>query len=298
MSETRRFDLPDGYDMKSSIGFLGMKAAGRPPLTDREAWLAFRSPEGPVTIEVQHRGSRAEATAWGPGAEWGINQVPSILGLDDDPDGMPTPPGLVRDLFRRTPGLRLGHTGVVFDAILPTILGQRVTSREAKQGYRKLVQWHGEDAPGPAPLRLAPDPVFLAGLPYYEYHRAGIERSRAQIVTEAARRAKRLQEIIGMDRESAWQRLQAVRGVGPWTAAMVMGIAWGDQDAIPVGDYHLPNMVAFALAGEPRGDDDRMLELLEPYRPQRRRALVLIKGSGIKAPKYGPRSAIRSIERI
>jgi 3-methyladenine DNA glycosylase/8-oxoguanine DNA glycosylase len=76
-----------------------------------------------------------------------------------------------------------------------------------------------------------------------------------------------------------------------------MGAAWGDRDAVPTGDFHLPNTVAWALAGEPRADDDRMKELLEPYRPQRRRALLLLKTSGIKAPRYGPRTPKSIISR-
>ena len=69
----------------------------------------------------------------------------------------------------------------------------------------------------------------------------------------------------------------------------------GDADAVPVGDYHIPNTVAWALAGEPRGTDERMLELLEPYRGHRRRVITLIKSAGISAPKYGPKLAPRSI---
>ena len=45
-------------------------------------------------------------------------------------------------------------------------------------------------------------------------------------------------------------------------------------------------------------DDARMLELLEPYRCHRRRVVLLLKGAGIKAPKYGPRHALRAIENI
>ena len=67
----------------------------------------------------------------------------------------------------------------------------------------------------------------------------------------------------------------AVPGIGPWTAAEVGVRALGDADAVSVGDFHLPNLVAFALAGEPRGTDARMLELLEPYRGQRARVVRL-----------------------
>jgi 3-methyladenine DNA glycosylase/8-oxoguanine DNA glycosylase len=74
--------------------------------------------------------------------------------------------------------------------------------------------------------------------------------------------------------------------------AEVAGSAFGDPDAVPIGDYHLPHVVSYALTGEPRGDDDRMLELLEPYRGQRGRVLRLLVWSGHRAPRFGPRAPI------
>ena len=72
-------------------------------------------------------------------------------------------------------------------------------------------------------------------------------------------------------------------------------VALGDSDAVSVGDYHLPNLVSWALAGEPRGDDDRMLELLEPYRGQRGRVVRLLERGVRHAPRYGPRLALRDL---
>ncbi len=73
------------------------------------------------------------------------------------------------------------------------------------------------------------------------------------------------------------------------------GVALGDADAVPVGDYHLPNLVSWALAGEPRGTDDRMLELLAPWAGHRGRVLRLL-GRGVgHAPRYGPRLALRNM---
>ena len=90
----------------------------------------------------------------------------------------------------------------------------------------------------------------------------------------------------------AYARLLAVPGIGPWTAAEVAVRALGDDDAVSVGDFHIPNLVAWALAGERRGDDARMLELLEPYRG--RRALVVrlleLGGPGAAAPRPAARS--------
>jgi 3-methyladenine DNA glycosylase/8-oxoguanine DNA glycosylase len=87
-------------------------------------------------------------------------------------------------------------------------------------------------------------------------------------------------------------------GVGPWTAAEVALRALGDTDAVSVGDFHIPNMVAWALAREPRATDARMLELLEPYRGQRGRVIRLLEAAGVAAPRFGPRMSPRAIAAI
>ena len=76
-----------------------------------------------------------------------------------------------------------------------------------------------------------------------------------------------------------------------------MGIrAFGDPDAVSVGDFHLPSMVTWALAGEPRGTDERMLELLEAYRGQRGRVLRLLELTGGGPPRRGPRLSRQPID--
>jgi 3-methyladenine DNA glycosylase/8-oxoguanine DNA glycosylase len=96
-----------------------------------------------------------------------------------------------------------------------------------------------------------------------------------------------------MDLPSARRRLEAFPGVGPWTAAKVAQVALGDPDAVQVGDYHLPHTIAYALEGRVRSTDERMLELLEPYRGHRARVIRLIGVAGIVAPRFGPRMPLR-----
>ena len=239
--------------------------------------------EGPAVVNLTQSKNTIRAVATGPGGAEALETVPQTVGLDDDPSSFSPQPGLVRDIHRRHPGLRLGATGRVFDAIVPIVIGQRVTTDEAHRSYNRLVRLVGEPAPGDVDMLLPPSPASLLAMDLDDFHSIGIERSRARILREVARRAGRLEEILTMDQGPAKERLEAVRGVGPWTSAQVMGVAWGDRDAIPIGDFHIPDTVAWALAGEPRGTDERMLELLEPYRPQRRRALTLIKLSGMAA---------------
>ena len=95
-----------------------------------------------------------------------------------------------------------------------------------------------------------------------------------------------------MPRGEALAHLMRVDGIGIWTASIVARYALGDPDPVEVGDYHIPNGVAYALAGEPRGTDERMLELLAPWTGQRGRVVRLLKAGTRGAPKYGrPRDA-------
>lgn len=100
-----------------------------------------------------------------------------------------------------------------------------------------------------------------------------------------------------MELPAAHARLQAFPGVGPWTAAVVALVALGDADAVPIGDYHLAHAVGYALEGTARSSDQRMLELLEPYRGHRGRVIRLLRLMGVSAPKFGPRMPIRDIAR-
>jgi len=58
----------------------------------------------------------------------------------------------------------------------------------------------------------------------------------------------------------------------------------GDVDAAIPGDLHLPRVVCYALAGEFRGTDERMMELLEPFRGHRFRIIRLLYSAGLDVP--------------
>ena len=82
-----------------------------------------------------------------------------------------------------------------------------------------------------------------------------------------------------------------------WTVGCVLGPALGDPDAVPVGDFHVKNVVAWNLANEARATDERMLELLVPYAGQRGRVVQAIMRHGNGAPKFGPKQRILPMSR-
>nr|WP_240947701.1 DNA-3-methyladenine glycosylase 2 family protein [Planosporangium mesophilum] len=267
-------------------------------VTAREAWWVTRTPDGPGTLQLVRAGGTLAARAYGAGADWLLEQADAIAGLRDDLDGFAAVAGrheLVRQLARRHRGLRMPTSGLVFHHLVPAILGQKVTYQEAFRSYRALLRHFGEPAPGMPDMTLPPEPASIAGTPYYLFHPFGVEQRRADTLRRAADRAAALERAT--DAADAVRRLVSLSGIGPWTAAEVVRASHGDPDAVSVGDYHLPNFVAWALAGEPRADDRRMLELLEPFSGHRGRVCRLILAAGITAPKYGPRSPIRSFAR-
>jgi 3-methyladenine DNA glycosylase/8-oxoguanine DNA glycosylase len=264
-------------------------------------WRATRTPDGPGTIHLAQRGTTLRVDAWGDGAGWLIDHAPDLAGLGDDPTALRTDQPLIRDLARRNPGLRFPRTLAVFEALVPAIVEQKVTAGEAHRAWRGLAIAHGEQAPGPAGaagLRVPPAAAILAALPYFGFHPFGLERRRAETIRRAALDARRLEATTGLSSGDAQARLRAIPGIGPWTAAEVAARAWGDPDAVSLGDFHLPSLVSWALAGEPRGTDDRMLELLAPYAGQRGRVIRLLEVSGLGAPRRGPRYAGRRIEAL
>jgi 3-methyladenine DNA glycosylase/8-oxoguanine DNA glycosylase len=260
-------------------------------------WRATRTPAGPATthISVSPASGTATMRAWGPGAGWAVDAFPALIGADDDAAGFDAGAGLVGELHHRLRGLRIGRTGAVMEALVPSILEQKVIGLEARRSYARLVRSLGEPAPGPPGLVVPPAPAVLAKTPSWVFHRANVERKRADTIRRACSYAARLEETVAMAPDDARGRLTALPGIGAWTAAEVAMVALGDADAVSVGDYHLPNQVAWALAGEPRGDDARMLELLEPWRGHRGRVLRLIGTGAGAAPRYGPRLPLRTI---
>jgi 3-methyladenine DNA glycosylase/8-oxoguanine DNA glycosylase len=259
---------------------------------------ATRTAEGPATIHLRHLGDRIAAEAWGPGADHLLEDVPALIGIEDEPSAVAPRHAVVRDAARRLSGLRIGRTGNVMEALVPAILEQKVTGSEAFRAWRLLVTRYGERGPGPFDVWVPPPAERLAALPYHVFHPLGVERRRAETIRRVTARADRVAEMASLPLPEAYRGLTSFSGVGPWTAAEVALRALGDVDAVSIGDFHLPHLVSWALAGEPRADDARMLELLEPYRGQRGRVIRWLEVSGLRPPAYGPRLAPRRIDGI
>lgn len=263
---------------------------------DGTLWRASRMVSGPCTYRLwQTSAQEVHADAWGAGAEEFIAQLPRMLGADDDVSGFrPTEPWLV-EAIRANPAVRIVRTHRVLEALIPAILEQKVTGKEAFGEWSWLVRRYGEPAPGPTPVPMwvPPDAATWLRIPSWEWHRSGTDPARSATIMRALRVIGRLEQCAELDHPAAQRRLTAVPGIGVWTAAEIAQRALGDPDAVSVGDYHLAGFVGYSLIGE-KVDDDRMLELLEPWRGHRYRVIRLLEVSpvGRRPPRHGARMSI------
>lgn len=263
--------------------------------TDGSIWRTSLMGSGPVTARIQ-RGApdTVDCEAWGPGAVEFTETLPALLGADDDVSGFDPQEPTVAAAHRRSPHLRLGRTGRVLEALMPAVLEQRVYGTDARRAWRRLVTRYGAPAPGPAPehLRVPPSADVWRRIPSWEFHLANVDPGRARTMVGCAQRADALERLVARSAESARTALMTLPGVGEWTAAETAQRAFGDADALSVGDYHLAKMVGWSLLGHPI-DDPAMVELLEPLRPHRHRAVRLLEVSGLAMkPRFGPRAPI------
>jgi 3-methyladenine DNA glycosylase/8-oxoguanine DNA glycosylase len=306
-----RFDLPERYDFAGTLGGLAMNRHDPcARVGGRQAFWALRTPDGAATLHLSRDGGSLEAAAYGPGAAWALDRADFVAGLRDDVSDFPDlarRDRIVGEAWHAHAGLRLMATGRPFAHVVPVVLTQKVTGLEASRTYLALARAFGEPAPGPlAGLMLPPDPAALAATPYWGFHRFGLEQRRADALCRVAALADRLDRCATS--AEAWALLVSVPGIGVWTAAEVTRLAYGDPDAVTVGDYHLPNHIVYAMTGAVRAGkrdaapgriasaDARMLEVLEPFRPQRARVVQLLLANGAAAPRFGPRATVRSFK--
>jgi 3-methyladenine DNA glycosylase/8-oxoguanine DNA glycosylase len=311
-ARVREWQAPFLVDVRVTLSVQG-RGRSDPTFRIDEAgavWRTSLTPDGPATIRVTApfpaasapAGPLVLAQAWGPGADWLLDALPGALGLHDDISGFdPSGHPVLRQVARRHPGLRLGRSGRLMEALVPAVLEQKVLTIEAHRAWRILLAKFGGQPPGPAPrgMRVFPDPKTWRRIPSWDWHRAGVEGVRAQTIIRACTVADSLERLLVKTHEEADRLLRTIPGIGPWTSAETRQRAAGDPDAVSVGDAHLPDMVGWALAGRSATNDEEMLELLGPYAGHRHRVTRLVKLSGLGGPpRRAPKLPVRDYRRF
>jgi endonuclease III len=252
---------------------------------------------GSIAIDITPDGE-CHARAWGPGADWLRDRVPRLTARVTEFRPIDPRHQALSRALRQVGQLHLPASDTPYHEVLPAVLGQRITAAEALRQWSLLCERYGEPAPGPLHLQLPPTPTRLQRVPSWEFHRLGIEQQRARSLLTAARHARYIDDTRQLDGAGARDALMRLPGIGVWTAAVTIGVSHGDPDALPVGDFHVKNTVAWALNGQARGSDDEMLRTLEPYAGQRWQVVRTLELAGLGAPRFGARRPILDVARL
>jgi 3-methyladenine DNA glycosylase/8-oxoguanine DNA glycosylase len=235
-----------------------------------------------AAVEIVRAGGELEVRAYGCDAEALVEETAAGLRQDDGYLDFKTADTGVQRLHRMLPGLRVIRVPWLYDMTCSAILQQRIRTVDAMRDWRRITQRWGSDAP--LGLRAFPAAEVLAAVPQFELERMGVDAKRAKTLLRFAKELRFVSLRPAMDFAQLRQTLLRVSGIGPWTAETVMGYGAGDTDAAIPGDLHLPRVVCYALAGEMQGTDERMMELLEPFRGHRFRIIRLLSAAGVDTP--------------
>lgn len=205
--------------------------------------------------------------------------------LAADPEAIATElrgdPLLARGL-QQLPGVRVPGAFEGFELAVRVVLGQQVSVAAATRLAGRLVGRFGE------PLRVAAPPhadgdagdlrfVFPqpARLVDAQAPRLGVPESRAGAIRALARACAegRVRLEPSADPEAEIRALEALPGIGPWTAQVIAMRVLREPDAFPAGDLGIRR--ALARGGKPVSPA-RAEERAEAWRPWRAYAAVLL----------------------
>jgi AraC family transcriptional regulator of adaptative response / DNA-3-methyladenine glycosylase II len=189
---------------------------------------------------------------------------------------------LLADSVARTPGLRVPGAFDGFEFAVRAILGQQVTVRAATTLAGRLSARFGDpiDTPDENLTTLSPTPTRLAETDPVEIASLGIIRTRAEAIVHLARAitAGRITLEPGADPDSVVGELEALPGIGAWTAQYIAMRALRYPDAFPSQDIALRNRLGGVT---PREAQRRA----EAWRPWRSYALLHLWRSVASTPK-------------
>lgn len=177
----------------------------------------------------------------------------------------------LKTLAARRPGLSFPLTASVFEALAWAIVGQQVNLAFATQLRRVMIEHTAIEA-GDGML-AHPDAAAVAALDPAMLHARQFSRSKAGYLVDTARAVLQanwqIETLPSQSAVQALRRLQALRGIGPWTAQYTLLRGCGFADCVPVGDAGLTAALQRHHALAARPDAKETMALMARYSPQR-----------------------------
>jgi AraC family transcriptional regulator of adaptative response / DNA-3-methyladenine glycosylase II len=266
------------------FGFLGMRAIPGIEAFDGEVYRrSLRLPHGLGTVALRPIESAGEIRA-----DFALTDIRDLtaaiarcrhlLNLDADPiavDGVLGADELLASSVAATPGLRVPGAADGFELAVRAIIGQQVSVMGARTVAAAIVRRCGEPLPAALPplTHAFPTAEALARAARDDPAAFPMPGSRRQTLARLAQAVAAGELVIdpGADRDELAEQLQALTGIGPWTAGYIGMRALSDPDAFIAGDLGV--LRALAALGAPH-DARSAAALAERWRPWRAYAVA------------------------
>ena len=171
---------------------------------------------------------------------------------------------VMRRIVQQTGPCLLELRGGPYRSLLRALLYQQLAGAAAAAIERRFLALFGDRFPEPAEL-LAVSPETLRS--------AGLSRQKASYLHSIAQHfesgALKERSILRASNERAIEMVTQIKGVGRWTADMLLMFSLGRPDVLPVGDLGIQNAIRDSYGLDAAPDADEMERIAEPWRPYR-----------------------------
>jgi 3-methyladenine DNA glycosylase/8-oxoguanine DNA glycosylase len=205
---------------------------------------AWGPPEAPWVLGVETSGRRWRVEAWGPGPAEARGAAREMFSLEhriEEFYAQVRREPVLRGTERRFRGLRIPRDASVYEALLHAIVGQQLSVAAANTIQRRLFEKVGSaiEVDG-VEVPSVPTPGSVAGLSADELRSVGMSRVKASslraLAAWASDAAPSASALAAMPLESAVETLDALPGVGRWTAENALLRGAGRTDVFVAGD--------------------------------------------------------------
>jgi DNA-3-methyladenine glycosylase II len=162
-------------------------------------------------------------------------------------------------------GLRTARGADIFNGLIQSIISQQLSTKAAATIYTRFIALlPGGDAPAPHHLPPLDDAALRA---------VGLSRQKISYLRDLSRRvldgSLQTELLAALPDEAVVEALTRVKGVGRWTAEMILIFRLLRPDILPVGDLGIVKAIQKAYGLRKPPDAKRMLKIAEPWRPYR-----------------------------
>jgi DNA-3-methyladenine glycosylase II len=162
-------------------------------------------------------------------------------------------------------GIKTGREADIFCGLVESIVSQQLSTKAAATIYGRLCAL--------MPNAGAPTPAAVLPLSDEALRAVGLSRQKISYLRDLSQRvidgALKTDALATMSDDDVVAQLTQIKGIGRWTADMILIFRLGRPDVLPVGDLGIVKAVQKAYGLRKTPDATRLLKIGERWRPYR-----------------------------